>query len=206
MGPFGLDWLYHRHTKDECHFVEVVWLYGFHVMFVWAWSLQLFHWRALRLFHWRASWSLGLFQIFCVLFPGTQRLLVLRYGEATKKSSATSHGLIFIHFLVLHIPLNHMQHFASFPSTTSKSKPLGYRWILPLLCSPNHRTSLISEESISRIHTCFRYMSLSHHAPCATVAGGVYVGSTYTSICAKYFLRVIPTLARYSGILSCFRA
>ena len=55
MGPSGLDWLCHRHTKDECHFVEVVWLYGFHVMFVLAWSLQLFHWRALRLFHWRAS-------------------------------------------------------------------------------------------------------------------------------------------------------
>ena len=114
----------------------------------------------------------------------------------------SSHGLIFIHFVVLHIPVNHMQHFASFPSTTSKQKPLGYRWIHPSWWSPNHRTSLISQESISRIHTCFRYMSLSHHAPCATVAGGVYVGSTYTSICAKYFLRVIPTLARYSCIVS----
>ena len=32
MGPFGLDWLCHRDTKDERNFVEMVWLYGFHVM------------------------------------------------------------------------------------------------------------------------------------------------------------------------------
>ena len=32
MGPFGLDWLCHRDTKDECNFVEMVWLYGNHVM------------------------------------------------------------------------------------------------------------------------------------------------------------------------------
>ena len=93
-------------------------------------------------------------------------------------------------FFSFHVPLSYMQHFASFLSLTSKPKPLEYRQVQPLWCSPNHRTSLISQEPISRIHTLF--LIYEFISSCATAAGSVYAGSIYTTCLQTIFFEWSP--------------